>query len=120
MSSHRRQTVEDLRETLLSNWDGETPSECLEEAEKADSSTEEVDMRRCPRCFSVKVLFKTSTLKGYDHSQRKDFPFKCGECLAHFSNPHPPISEYRQELFEQIDDAKSRAHWLDVYLWGDR
>ena len=120
MSSQRRQTVESLRDTLLSNWPGETPNECLEEAERADSSTDEVDMRRCPRCFSVKVLFKPSTLKGYGHSQRKNGAFKCGRCRAHFSNPHPPITKYRQDLFEQIDDAKSRAHWLDVFLWGDR
>jgi len=122
MSSQRGERVERLRETLLNNWgDDETQgvSEALERAELAASSTPKEEMKRCPRCFSVKIHFKTSTL-GWRDVERREGSHKCSECWSHFSNPHPPISEYREDLFAEIDDAECRARWLAVYLWGEQ
>ena len=89
MSSKRQETVESFRETLLSNWPGETPSECLEQAEKADSSTPHFRKKRCPNCETTRVIRKTGCR---DIPHKIDTEWKCSTCGEHFDRPLPPLA----------------------------
>jgi len=92
MASQRRESVESLRETLLSNWPGETPNECLEQAEKASSTTPDVQKKRCPHCHSTRVILKPSW---WEIKSKIDTKYKCNDnsCLEHFNEPLPPLEE---------------------------
>ena len=87
MSAQSQRTVDQLRETLLSNWEGDTPSECLELAEKADSSTPDNRKKLCPNCETTRVIAKPGW---------KDIPnkihteYRCSTCGEHFDRPLPP------------------------------
>ena len=89
MSSQRRRGVESLRDTLLSNWPGETPSECLEQAERADSSTPHFRKKRCPNCETTRVVRKPGCI---DTPNRIDTEYKCSTCSEHFDRPLPPLA----------------------------
>jgi len=63
-----------------------TIPEALAVAERAPSSTDHGELRRCPSCESVTVTSKTARV---ERENQKDGALKCAACGAHFSDPLP-------------------------------
>jgi len=118
MASQRRETVESLRETLLSNWPGETPQECLRAAEKASSSSDPLDQRRCTYCGSKKIIPKPGHREVPD---KVDTPFKCGECLTHLETDEidPAPAKILGDVREKIRNGVAAAGSLQCALLAE-
>jgi hypothetical protein len=97
MSSQRqRRKIDDLRKTLLENWEGDTVQECLQQAEQAASTTPIKKRKRCPNpnCRSVRIRRKP----GYDIEHKRDGDWVCTDCREHFSSYAPPDAVVDAEL----------------------
>jgi len=95
-SSRQRRKIDDLRKTLLENWEGDTVQECLQQAEQAASTTPIEKRKRCPNrnCRSVRIRRKP----GYDIETKRDGDWVCTDCREHFSSYAPPDAVVDAEL----------------------
>jgi len=81
-SSQQQNRVEDLAVQLVENWGGDSVDEALRRAERAPSSTDPLEMRRCSHCGSKKIISKPGHR---ELAEKVETPAKCGECLSHLS-----------------------------------
>lgn len=93
-SSRQRRKIDDLRSTLLENWQGDTVQQCLNQAEQAASTTPRERRKRCPACGSIRVQIRP----GYDMRHRTPTQYKCDNCSEAFDAYAPPEAVVDAEL----------------------
>jgi len=81
------------RRDFLDAWDADTVEEALATAERAGTTEDLDDRRRCPACASTSIRLKTAVSR---RSNQRDGGFKCMACPTptHFSTPLPPRSAF--------------------------
>jgi len=110
-SSQQQNRVEDLAEALVENWGGDSVDEALRRAERAPSSTDPLELRRCGHCRSKKVISKPGH---HERPQKVDTPHKCGECGRHLTTDEidPAPAEVLGDLRGKIATAGEAAAQL--------
>lgn len=94
-SQRQRRKIDDLRSTLIENWQGDTVQQCLRQAEQADSITPRERRKRCPSCGSVRIQIRPGD-PGMPH--RVDADYKCDTCSEAFDAYAPPKAVVDAEL----------------------
>jgi len=116
MSKHREADPHEIiPDGFLDAFDAETPAEALEQAERAPSSTDPEDMRRCRNCWSQKCIRKVAD---WETIQRKPGAWKCNECQEHQDNPLPPPNEwdFYTGAVDRLRDAAVNGRRLDAAI----
>ena len=81
------------RRAFLDAWDADTVEEALKTAERAHTTEDIDERRRCPACGSTSIQLKKAVWR---RSNQRDGDFKCMACTTptHFSTPLPPRSAF--------------------------
>lgn len=81
------------RRAFLDAWDADTVEEALATAERAGTTEDLDECRRCPACAGTSIRLKTAVWR---RSNQRDGDFKCIACPTptHFSTPLPPRSAF--------------------------
>ena len=96
-------------------YGADTIPEAIEIAEQAPSSTPDEERYRCPECGSQRIKTKRQI---QDMEHRVDTDYKCTNCLAHFDERAPPLSELEiyTDIEAQIEAAHETARDLATHL----
>ena len=124
VASSHQQNVEHLAEALVENWGGDSVDEALRRAERAPSSTDPLELRRCGHCGSKKVISKPGH---QELAEKVETPAKCGECGSHLSSdeidpaPATVLGDIRVKMGEAARSASQLSTALHVsQIYEDR
>ena len=114
-SSQQQNRVEDLAVQLVENWGGDSVDEALRRAERAPSSTDPLELRRCGHCGSKKVISKPGH---QELAEKVETPAKCGECGRHLTTDEidPPPADVLGDIRGKMGEAARSASQLSTAL----
>lgn len=96
---------------FLDDWGADTIEEALAKAEEAPSTTDYDYVRRCPACFSARVVSKC----GWTNSpKQKPGDLKCDSCGHHFTETAPILADVREHVVDGLE--RGAAHGAVVAL----
>jgi hypothetical protein len=107
MSRKRRPLEEIVPDGFLSTWGASTYEEAIEKAERAETTTPESELPKCPSCESQRVQSKPSdgtmaSARDYDTS------YVCTTCRNHFDTPVYDLDD------EGDDEPADPFEWVDA------
>jgi len=100
-----------IPEGFLAAYNASSIPEALRKAERAPSTTNPFEQRRCPACGSTKVIPKTGHR---EMPQKRETEFKCGECPTHFDSPRDSkLAEAKQRAAECRDRPSTAERYAE-------